>query len=112
MEAELNAFVTTLIDRAGLGSVPEAFRSKYAEQLGNQVQQRIGMAMMERLPATALDSFSALTAGEATAEDIRQLFAQHVPNYEAVVKQVMQQFATEFLQDAGTLQARVQSSAG
>jgi len=111
MEAELNSFITTLITKAGLGGVPESFRAKYIEQLSNQVQQRIGVAMIQRLPTTALDSFSALTAGDASAEEIRQLFAQHVPDYEQVVQNTMQQFATEFLQDAAKLQALTKPAA-
>ena len=94
----IQAYLEDLFVAAGLDKLPSDIKEEYSERLGVEVNRRIGLAMMDSLDENSLGEFNALMEkDEVTPDDARVFFAERVPDYEARMQKVLEDFAKEFV---------------
>lgn len=98
-------FAQELIKRADLALSDGSVDKTYAEKVGEQVEQRMGLWVLESLPKPALDAYADLLAEKTSGERIVEFLHEHIPDFENKRKETLQQFAADFLERAKTLNA-------
>ncbi len=100
----IQAFVDQLYSAAGLDKLPSDLKAEYAERIGVEVNRRIGLAMMDALTEKSLEEFNKLMEKEdVDPAEAMVFFKTNVPDYEARMQKVFEDFTKEFVSAADQL---------
>ena len=103
----ITAFVSELLKKAGLESVPKNFYDEYAAKIGMEVQKRLGIIAMNELPPDAVDKFGEMVARDAKPDELAKFFQENIPDYEVKITEALKDFADDFLASAAKLKSEV-----
>lgn len=99
-----HAFIHQLLDGAGFENLSEEMRAQYVPQFAAEAERRLGIAMLPLLNEQQAKDFAAMVQNEATTpQQIEEFWKGAVPNFEAVVKQTLEDFANEIRDAVATL---------
>ncbi len=94
----LNLFVENLLRESKL-NLPTDFKAQYIEKLKEQVNRRLGIALMENLDEAALTEFSELMSVEPQPDfrAVEKFYQEKIPNVEQKIQAALAEFATDFI---------------
>ena len=88
-------YIVSLLTQNGY-NLNDNLQKEFVPQFVAHAQVRVGAALMPLLKAGAVKNMEQLLEGTKTAaENWADFWKENVPNYEAVVKKTMQEFAKE-----------------
>jgi hypothetical protein len=92
-------FLENLMTEAGLTNLPKDYRAQYMLKLQDELNQRIGMIIMENLDEKDAKEFSKLIDQKPLpgATQMQKFFADKIPGLEQKIKDGMVLFAQQFL---------------
>ena len=92
----LEHFILDLLAQNGLGELDEDQRALYVPKLLAQLEQRIGLEMMPKLPEDKLDEFALLLDNEqTTAEEWQTFWYGAIEHFEQELQGVLTRFAAD-----------------
>ena len=93
-----------IIERAGLTALPPEMAEDYQERLAIEIQRRIGLISLKMLDEDGRKKMEEWSkTAEPTPEAMVKFFQDNVPDYEARLAEVLEQFAQEMV---GKLQVK------
>jgi hypothetical protein len=95
----LEETIEALFDETDLSLLTEEQKDIYRPQFLIELEARIGNAIMPQLDSEGLDEFVRMIDDPQTAaEDWNKFWTGHIPNFEALIKQTVSEFASEMAQ--------------
>lgn len=98
MDQNFNQFLEDLLKHANLTSLKEDYKTAYKEKLLQQLLERIGLVVLEKLPEEKIQEYEKLVKQEASQKTLTSFFEKNIPDYKKVVENAMLQFGQEFLE--------------
>lgn len=98
MDQNFNQFLEDLLKHANLTSLKEDYKTAYKEKLLQQLLERIGLVVLEKLPEEKIQEYEKLVKQEASQKTLASFFEKNIPDYKKVVENAMLQFGQEFLE--------------
>ena len=93
----LRSYIEQLLDKHGFETLSEETRAQYVPQFVAEAERRLGIALMPHLDESAAKEFeSLLTNEDMTTDQLQSFWQTHVPNFESIVKETLENFAKEF----------------
>ena len=96
-EKPYEEFAEKLIREANI-VLPEDELTAYKERVANQIQERVGLVLLNHLNKKDLKKFGKLLERNSSQEEIVAFLTSHVRNYEEVVVQALEGFAKDFFE--------------
>ena len=95
-------FLENLMQEAGLTNLPAEYKEQYLVKLQEQLNQRIGMIIIENLDDDGAKEFASLMDQKPLpgATQMQKFFAGKVPGLDQKIKDGMVLFAQQFLNAA------------
>lgn len=96
----LEQFISQLMESAGLNNLNEEFKNSYKERLMAQIQERLGLVLMNELDEQGLENYKNLIQGndKPSPAQIQKFFSDHIDDFKGKSKKALEDFAVEFLQ--------------
>lgn len=101
----LEQFAQQVLDDAGLVAIPEEDRKAALHQMTSQMQERIGAALIQTMTDESAAAYAQLLDQDADEAAHHAFWKEHLPEYDAIVKQQLQEFQQEFVQTLGRVAA-------
>ncbi|MBU0660947.1 hypothetical protein KKG22_02080 [Patescibacteria group bacterium] len=93
----LNQYIEQLLDQHGFDTLSEESRAQYIPQFVAEAQRRIGLALIDKIDEPAAKQLQGLLEDEnISPEKLQQFWQTNVPEFDAIVKQTLDDFAQEF----------------
>ena len=94
----LDLFVENLIKSANL-ELPDDFRGQFAEKLKEQVNRRLGLALLENLDEAGVEQYNRLMDAEPAPDygAIQAFYQQRIPDLEERLQAELSAFSQDFL---------------
>ncbi|MDQ1284177.1 MAG: hypothetical protein QG620_525 [Patescibacteria group bacterium] len=87
----------TLIEELGLASLPPEKQEELLVKMTEVVLKRIFVETMEKLPEADQEEYSKLIDANAAPEEVEKFLTEKIPNYDEMVKKVVEDFKGEML---------------
>lgn len=84
----------TILDEMGLGELPEERKTALLTKITESLLKRIVVRVMGMLSETDQDAFTTLQE-TGDAEKINAFLTEKIPNYEAILQEVIAEFKNE-----------------
>ncbi|MEA2088369.1 MAG: hypothetical protein U9O55_00825 [Patescibacteria group bacterium] len=96
----LEQFISQLMESAGLNNLNEEFKNSYKERLMAQIQERLGLILMNELDEQGLENYKNFIQinNKPSPTQIQKFFSEHINDFEGKCKKALEDFAIEFLQ--------------
>ena len=96
----LEQFISQLMKSAGLNNLNEEFKNSYKERLMAQIQERLGLILINELNEQGLEDYKNLIQvnDKPSPAQVQKFFSEHIENFEEKSKKTLEDFAVEFLQ--------------
>lgn len=105
----MQAYVDTLMERAGFASLPADLRQEYSDKIVIEANRRVGLTLLPLLNETSLKAFQKLMASsDATPAEAMTFFEKNIPDFQSKVQLALEEFAGEFLASATNLRSQAQ----
>ena len=101
-QADLVTQITkTIIEQAGLSSLPPDKLEEYQERLAVEIQRRIGLISLKMLDEQGRQKMKqwAKSLKQITPEATAKFFQENIVDYEAKLAKYLDQFAGEIIKD-------------
>lgn len=110
----MDTYIDEIVKAAGLDTMNPTYTAQFKEQLVGQVQQRIGMGLMESLDEKSLEAYVDIfeQTDNPDPDKAAKFFQEHVPNYEQIVKKELEDFSKEFIGNAQELRKTAEGGTG
>lgn len=98
---ELRTFALNVLKQGNLDNMPSESREAYIDKISMQVQQFVGMAVMNELSEKGSEELAKVINkdGEVDESKAKKVLAEYLPNSEEVIKQSLQNYAKLFLEN-------------
>lgn len=98
---ELRTFALNVLKQANLDNMPSESREVYIEKISVQVQQFVGMAVMNSMSEKGSEALAKAINkdGEVDEEKAKKVLEKYLPNSEEVIKQALQKYVSLFLEN-------------
>ena len=95
----IDLFVENLLKQANLANLPEDYKKEYVERVKEQINQRLGIIMLENLDDDGIAAFSELMSGEPTPDinAIQKLCQDRIPEFNQKIQAALAEFAQDFV---------------
>lgn len=87
----------TIIDELGLSSLPQEKQEELLVKMTEVVLKRIFVETMEKLSEADQEAYSQMIDRNATPEEVEKFLIEKIPNYDELVKKVVEDFKGEML---------------
>jgi len=99
----LVAFISGLLEKAGLDKAPEPLKSEQSHVLAAEASKRLGLLAVKELSPEALAEYAELVDKAGSPGELAEFFQRNIPDFEAKATATLKKFADEFLADAAKL---------
>jgi hypothetical protein len=104
MANDIQKFVETVVEQAGLSGLPEDFQQEYIEKMTIEAQKRLGVTAMSELSNEKIEEFSKLAeANRDNPEMLNDFLKENIENYDEKMAKALQEFGEEILESAKKL---------
>jgi hypothetical protein len=87
----------TLIEELGLASLPQDKQEELLVKMTEVVLKRIFVETMDKLTEADQETYAKMIEENTTPEDLEKFLMEKIPNYDALVKKVVDGFREEML---------------
>ncbi len=96
----LEQFVDLLLKEVNLENLPEDFQKEYKEKVLAQLQEHLGLALINALDEKGVEEYKKLFSDEKmpSQKEAQKFLEQNVPQYQKVVEEALADFARLFFQ--------------
>ena len=101
MADQIDVFLTSILDDAGKGSLPEAVKKEMLKDLRRKLDESLMMAAIERLGDKSRQEFNKLAISGASSKEKEKFLKRKVANLEDVFKKAMLDFRRYYLEGSG-----------
>jgi uncharacterized protein YdiU (UPF0061 family) len=102
----ISQFIENMLKEAGFSEMPEKFKEEYAAKLTLEAQTRLGAMAMKELDEKSLVEYMKMMEKQAPDLDkLQEFFQARIPDFEAKIIKVLEDFALEFKQGADKIKA-------
>jgi hypothetical protein len=92
----LETYIQKLLDEQGFSELSEETRNQYIPQFVAEAQERLGIVLLEKLSEeNAVKLASMLKDGDIDQDSLKNFWVASVPDFESIVKKVLEDFAQE-----------------